>query len=108
MNGAGFWDVLVGLMEQEAVRGIMAGGLIVLLSIPKALIGEGLKAIPNTILPMERIPPVLALVGLVLGVLLGIYTPLPMDLSIAVGVGAGWGSGTTYDNRPRGPRGGSE
>lgn len=92
-----FWAEFLGLLEDEYARGIVSVGLMVLLSIPKRALGEVLKAIPDRILPPENIPPVLALVGLILGILVGTYSPLPMDLSITVGTGAGAMSGTTHD-----------
>lgn len=97
METAGFWDTLVGLLGDEGMRGVISGGLIALLSFPNRAIGELFKLLPDTLMPPEAIPPALALLGLVAGILLGIYTPLPMDLSIAVGMGAGWASGATHD-----------
>lgn len=83
------------------MRGIVAGGLMPILAIPAAIVGQSLKLLPKAIMDPERIPAVMALVGFLAGAALGYYTPLPMDLSIAVGTGAGFGSKTAHDEARR-------
>ena len=99
VNGASAGHWFWSMLENDEARGIIAGGFIVLLSIPKALLGELLRAIPDPIMPPENIPAVMALVGLALGAFLGHVTPLPQDLAITVGIGAGWGAGTAHKDK---------
>lgn len=85
------WETI---LAEEGTRGIMAAGLIVLLSAPLAYLGRLFRAIPDDVLPPQEIPKLLAMLGLVVGWILGSFAGLPMDLAITVGVGAGWGAGT--------------
>jgi hypothetical protein len=88
----GFAQVLAQMAtETELARGVTSAGLMALLSAPMGWIGYALRAVPDRILAEDAVAPVLGFLGLVSGVALGHYSPLPMDLSMVVGMGAGLG-----------------
>lgn len=93
----GFNAVLADLMANEVTRGVFAAGLITILSIPAAALGEALKRVPPVVLDPGRIPAVLALFGMIAGAAIGYATIVPMDLAISIGMAAGATSRSVHD-----------
>ena len=83
------WEVLFKTAE---VRGIMGAFVLAVLSIPLAILREGLRVLPARIVPPGTVTPILAGAGLVGMVWVASVTPFPIDLAITVGVGAGMGA----------------
>ena len=101
-DSMGFVVVLTKMAtDTELARGVTSAALMAALSAPMALLGQGLKWLPDRVVAPEAIPAVLGGVGLVAGVALGYYTPMDMDLSMAVGMGAGLGGKTAHDLQRR-------
>lgn len=102
MNEVGYWATLVGyLADNELARGTFSAFLIVVLSVPAALVGQGLKIFPDWVVPPDTIPVWLGGLGLMAGVAIGLYTVLPTDLSMTVGMAAGLGAKPAHDTHRR-------
>jgi hypothetical protein len=93
-----FWAALAAALDASPeVRGTVATGIAAVLSIPMALVGQGLKWLPDWLVQPARIPYILAVLGWLAGFTVGHYTPLPSDLSIMAGTLGGAGSKVARD-----------
>jgi hypothetical protein len=96
------FDLRLALNENEVLKGWFVVGRGGILSIPAALVGEGLKRVASKMpwaLAPERIPLIMMFVGGILGWWTANCMTMPTSIGIEIGAIAGGGSAVAYRNR---------